>query len=107
MKITSRYADAVDIDPAKVPEELRHLLPLAREWSLRDYDELDAYIEATPPKKKRELVDGFMPHFDAIWEWQQRFEDLVPWPEELCLFDFASDVAETVLGRLLDEGAYP
>ena len=41
MNITSRYSDIpeVEIDLAKIPEEFRHLLPLAKEWSISDDDE--------------------------------------------------------------------
>jgi hypothetical protein len=42
MNIASRYADnpKVTIDPAKIPEEFRHLLPQANEWSIDDDVEL-------------------------------------------------------------------
>jgi hypothetical protein len=96
MEITSRYADRVEIDPAKVPEQFRHLLPLAKEWSIGDDVELDAYTEAASPAKKREFVDAFRPHFDALWKWHQRCEHVVPQPDELVLFDTAANAAATV-----------
>jgi hypothetical protein len=96
MMITSRYADQVPIDPEKVPGEFRHLLPLAREWSIGDDAELDAYIDAATPQKKQELVDAFRPHFDALWQWHQRCEHLAPQPDELVLFDTAANAAATV-----------
>lgn len=70
MEITSRYADHVEIDPARVPEEFRHLLPLAKEWSIGDDVELDAYIEAAPLEKKRDahinsLVTAIQPAVEA------------------------------------------
>lgn len=102
MKITSRYSDIpeVQIDPAKVPEQFRSLLPLAKEWSIGDDVELDAYIEETSEEKKKELVDGFSPHFDGLYKWHQECEDLVPQPDELVLFDMAANAAATVHSML-------
>jgi hypothetical protein len=103
MAITSRYGDRVAIDPEKVPAEFRHLLPLAKEWSIGDDVELEAYIEAATPEKKRELVDAFAPHFDALYEWHQRCKHLVPQPDELVLFDTAAEAAATLHTLLMDE----
>ena len=96
MNITSRYGDEVQIDPANIPAEFRHLLPLAKEWSIGDDAELDAYIDAAPLQKKQDLVDAFRPHFDGLWQWHQRCEHLVPQPDELVLFDTAANAAATV-----------
>jgi hypothetical protein len=102
MNILSRYADnpKVKIDPEKVPEEFRHLLPLAKEWSISDDVELDAYIQASSEEKKRELVDAFSPYFDALWKWHQSCKHLVPQPDELVLFDDAANAAGTVHSML-------
>jgi len=68
MNITSRYTDIPDviIDIEKIPEKFRHLLPLAREWSISDDEELEEYINAVSEEKKRELVDAFSPHFEDL-----------------------------------------
>jgi hypothetical protein len=102
MNITSRYSDnpKVIIDVTKVPEEFRHLLPLAKEWSISDDGELDAYIDAAPDEKKRELVDAFSPYFDALWKWHQSCDGLVPQPDEIVLFDTAANAAGTVISML-------
>lgn len=49
MEITSRYADVPDvlIDESKILPALRHLLPLAREWSIADDVELVLFDIAT------------------------------------------------------------
>ena len=102
MNITSRYADIpeVNIDPAKVPEQFRHLIPLAKEWSIGDDAELDAYIAAASEEKKREVAAAFAPHFDALWKWHQDCADMVPQPDELVLFDTAENAANTVHSML-------
>lgn len=73
MNITSRYADnpKVSIDPAKVPAEFRHLLPLANEWSIGDDNELDLYIAAASEQQKSELIAAFGPHFAGLWKWHE------------------------------------
>jgi len=102
MDITSRYADIseVIIDPANVPEQFRHLIPLAKEWSIGDDAELEFYIEAASDSTKRQLVDAFAPHFAALWEWHQQCANLVPQPDELILFDIAANAANEVQSRL-------
>src|SRR5262245_39585016 len=98
MQITSRYSDIPDVrlDPDRIPQEFRHLLPLAKEWSIGDDVELDAYIEAASEERKREFVEAFRPHFDGLWKWHQACEAMVPQPDELVLFDMATNAAATV-----------
>ena len=98
MKINSRYSDipGVKIDPAKVPEEFRHLIPLAMEWSIGDDTERDSYIAASSDEKRRALVEAFKPHFDRLWKWHQACSHLVPQPHELVLFDDAANAANEV-----------
>ena len=102
MNITSRYADMpeVTIDPANIPVEFRHLLPLASEWSIGDDAELDSYVAAASMEKKNELVDAFRPHFAGLWKWHQSCKQLMPQPDELVLFDTAANAAATVQAML-------
>jgi hypothetical protein len=98
MNITSRYSDIpeVVIDESKIPAEVRHLLPLAREWSISDDVELVDFIEAASSEKKREFFEAFRPHFDALDKWHRELAHLVPQPAELVLFDIAANAAATV-----------
>ena len=98
MNITSRYSDipGVIINLDMVPAEFRHLIPLAKEWSIGDDLELDAYIEAASKEKRREFVAAFEPHFDGLWKWHQACEQMIPQPDELILFDGAALAAATV-----------
>lgn len=98
MDVNSRYSDIpeVVIDESKIPPALRHLLPLAREWSIGDDVELDAYIAAASDEQLRRFVDAFAPHFDALEAWHNELSDLVPQPDELVLFDIAAHAAATV-----------
>ncbi len=102
MNITSRYADdpKVTINPEKVPEKFRALLLHAKEWSISDDVELEAFIEEASEEKKKQLVAAFLPHFDGLWTWHQECEHLVPQPDELVLFDIAVNAAATVQSTL-------
>lgn len=97
-----RYTDdpKVKIDAVKIPPEFRHLLPLAIEWSIGDDVEFDDYIATPSGEKKKELVDAFSPHFDGLWKWHLACEGMVPHPDELVLFDTASNAAVTVHSML-------
>jgi hypothetical protein len=98
MNITSRYADIpeVAIDESKIPVEVLPLLSLAREWSIGDDRELDAYIAAASEAKKREFFEAFRPHFNTLAKWNRESAHLVPQPDELVLFDVAANAAATV-----------
>jgi hypothetical protein len=98
MNITSRYSDIpeVVIDESKIPAAVRHLLPLAREWSISDDVELDSFIQAASPEKRREFFEAFRPYFAALATWNRESAQLVPQPDELVLFDIAANAAATV-----------
>ncbi len=102
MDAPRRYTDdpAVEIDPMKVPEQFRHLIPLAKEWSIGDDLELDAYIEEASDEKRREFAAAFAPHFPALQEWSESSAQLIPQPDEVVLFDTASNAAATVFSML-------
>ena len=102
MNITSRYSDNPDvvIDEAQVPPTLRHLLPLAREWCISDDVELDAYIAAASDADRRRFASAFAPHFDALEAWHNALANRVPQPDELVMFDIATQAAATVESTL-------
>lgn len=103
--IKSRYADdpRVVIDAAKVPQQLRDLIPLAKQWSIGDDVELSDYIDWVSLQDKRRLVDAFAPHIEAWEEWHASCAQLRPQPDELVLFDTAVEAVATVMADL-DEG---
>lgn len=102
MNVTTRYSDIpeVVIDESKIPPAFRHLLPLAREWSISDDLELDAYIASSSSDQRRRFVEAFAPHFDALEAWHNELSHLVPQPDELVLFDIAAHAAATVESTL-------
>ena len=109
MNITSRYTDIpeVTIDRSKIPAQFERLLPLAKEWSMTDDAELDAYIAAASEAKRKELVDAFIPLLAALGEWYKSCEKMEPKPYELVLFDIAANAADTVQTKMSRHSPHP
>jgi len=102
MIITSRYADdsRVIIDSNQVPEAFRHLIPLAKEWSIGDDVELERYFLSRTQQENRDLVEQFTPHQEDLWQWHLACKDMIPRPDELVLFDIAANAAASVQAML-------
>jgi len=109
MTITSRYTDIpeVTIDRSKIPEQFESLLPLAKEWSMTDDTELEAYIAAASEAKRKELVNAFIPLLSALGEWHKSCENIEPKPYEFVLFDIAANAADTVQTRISSHATQP
>jgi hypothetical protein len=103
MNIISRYSDipGLVIDESKIPLEILGLLPLAIEWNITDYLELEAYINAAPEHKRRHFVESFAPHFDFIAAWVEQSAHIMPLPDEVAVFDVAASVALRVSKMLV------
>jgi len=102
MKQPSRYSDepGVSIDPTRVPEEFRHLVPLAIEWSIGDDCELDEYIANQSKEILTAVTAAFDPHFRGLQEWSEANCNVVPQPDEIVLFDTATNAIATVFTKL-------
>jgi len=66
---SSRYT----LDPTQVPESLRHLVPLAREWGIGDDVERMEYIERSSAADREDLVTAIAPHHSEITAWLDSF----------------------------------
>jgi len=93
--VTSRYSDidGVVIDSMKVPERLRHFIPLAKHWSIGDDVERADMMWLTPYEELRELVLAVWPLRDEIWNWCSRHHADFPVPHEVTLFDMLGQAA--------------
>jgi len=90
-EITSRYADieGVSVDPQSIPEKLRHLIPLAKEWAIGDDVERSEYmdrINETLHPQLQAFVDAVWPLLQPIQDWCQAQETKTPVPDEAVLF---------------------
>ncbi len=96
-EIRSRYADSpgVVIDPLKVPEDLRDLLPLAKKWAIGDDVERSKFRESVSVEERKELFDEVSPKFDRVEQYCAAGRNEVPVPDEVVLLDMMSEaVAE-------------
>jgi hypothetical protein len=57
------------LDPALVPPDLRHLIPLAEKWGIGDDIIRNDLIDQASSSEKRELHDALYGPFERITEW--------------------------------------
>jgi hypothetical protein len=93
--VTSRYSgiEGVVIDPAKVPEAFRHLIPLAKHWSIGDDVERHNLMRLTPDDEVKALVLAVRPFTDAIWNWCSSHDADIPVPDEVVVFEALAQAA--------------
>lgn len=93
--ITSRYTDDpnVSIDPEKVPEVLRHLVPLAKEWSIFDDVEMSAYEDSHTDAEMKEVANAVSPYYEDIEKFTSQGRDKTPVPDEMLIFEKLAEVA--------------
>lgn len=70
---TGGGAEALSLDEATVPEELRHLVPMAEQWGIGD--DVDRYdkVEASSPEEREALRSAVAPHDRRITAWLDSF----------------------------------
>lgn len=98
MKITSRYIDIpnVKIDTNNIPENLRDLLPLAKEWAIGDDVERSYFISQKSKKEKEEFIKKILSSIDEIEQWCTKQREKTPVPDEVVLFDDMMEAARDV-----------
>jgi hypothetical protein len=63
----------IQLDPALVPPDLRHLIPLAEKWGIGDDIIRNDLIDKSSSVEKRELHDALYEPFERITEWLNSF----------------------------------
>ena len=61
------------LNPADVPANLRHLVPLAEKWGIGDDIIRNDFIEKSSEAAKRELHDAMYEPFEQVTEWLNSF----------------------------------
>jgi len=74
------------LDPEKVPEPLRDLLPLAAKWGIGDDVIRDDFEQKAPEGEKKELKDSLSGRTAEVTQWLDSFEVGKPMPEEAACF---------------------
>lgn len=66
---SSRYS----LEPARVPDELRHLVPLAAEWGIGDDIERMERVETATAAEREALAAAVSPYQSRITAWLDSF----------------------------------
>ena len=74
------------LDPAKVPANLRGLVPLAEYWGIGDDVLREMMQEGESPAKKKAMADAVNPHNAAITAWLDRWPQGEPMSDEAAAF---------------------
>jgi hypothetical protein len=77
-------AAGLRLDVDQIPSDLRHLAPLAEEWSADDADRFEQ-IDRLSESERRSIVRRVEPYLDAIDEWVDSY-DPETLPEEVSAF---------------------
>jgi hypothetical protein len=96
----------IQLDPALVPPDLHHLIPLAEKWGIGDDIIRNDFIDKSSRAEMRELHDGLAePASARITEWINSFAD-TPLSDEAAAFMYM-EIARDEMGFYLDEGTAP
>ena len=74
------------LDPEKVPEQLRALLPLAAKWGIGDDIIRDDLEQKASEDEKQELKNSLSGRTAEVTQWLDSFEAGKPMPEEAACF---------------------
>lgn len=66
-------AVAQRLNPEQVPEDLRHLVPLAEKWGIGDDADRSAKVESATPAERSELRAAITPVSSSITTWLDSF----------------------------------
>jgi hypothetical protein len=73
MPATGSPSSGYALDPGKVPEPLRHLVPLARRWGVGDDVERMELIERSSQPDRQALAAALAPYHGEITAWLDSF----------------------------------
>ena len=65
--------EGAPIDPSKVPEQLRPLVPLAEEWGIGDDAQRAARVDDASDDERAKLREALAPHQVEITAWLDSF----------------------------------
>lgn len=90
---TERYKPP-RLDPEKVPEPLRDLLPLAAKWGIGDDIIRDDFEQRASEGEKQELKNSLSGRTAEVTQWLDSFEVGKPMPEEAACFMYMLEALE-------------
>jgi hypothetical protein len=95
-QVASQYRNAINVDPTRVPEELRGLVPLALKWGIGDDSSRHYFVERASAKDKRLLKKALTSLADATSAWLDTFAD-GEFDDEATAFLYLLEAAEELL----------
>ena len=75
----------LQLDRARVPDHLRHLVPLAEKWGIGDDIIRNDLVDKSTSAERRELHDALYEPFERVTEWLNSFAGR-PLPPEAVAF---------------------
>lgn len=96
---------AVRIDPGRVPEGLRPLLPLATTWAILDDRERERFIASVAPAERSALAAAVLPHLPEIEAFSRRHAGATPVPDEVLALDLLAEAADEAADEAASERA--
>ncbi len=85
---TGQPAGAVTLDPSKVPEALRSLIPIVQEWGIGDDVDRNHKVDAASAEARERLRQALTPHQTRITAWLDSFGQ-GPLSDEAAAFMYA------------------
>ena len=82
------------LDPEKVPEQLRDLLPLAAKWGIGDDIIRDDFEQKSSEAEKQELKSALAGRMAEVTQWLDSFEVGKPMPEEAACFMYMQEALD-------------
>ena len=84
--LTSENYQPPQLDPAKVPETLRDLVPMAVKWGIGDDIIRDDFEQNASEEEKQELLNALRGRTTEITRWLDTFEKGKPMSDEATCF---------------------
>ena len=92
----------LQLDPARVPDHLRHLVPLAEKWGIGDDIIRNDLVDKSTSAERRELHDVLYEPFERVTEWLNSFAGR-PLPPEAEAFMYMQTALDEMGYYILEE----
>jgi len=92
----------IRLDPGKVPEGLRSLIPQAEKWGIGDDIIRGDLVDQSTPEERQKLHDALYGSYEEITAWLNSFGDK-PMSEEAAAFMYMQEALEEMGSYILDE----
>ena len=92
----------IKLDSSNVPDNLKHLVPLAEKWGIGDDIIRNDFIGKSPDSEKTQLHDALYPVYEQITEWLDSFAEK-PLSDEAAAFMYMQGSLDEMGIYILEE----